>query len=139
MERGVLVDTGVLLACLDKRDKWHRTCVELLAGMDSPAVTTFAVLTELFHFARKRLRRTDTAWKLVSSGYFIVVPVVADELATLQSLMLRYADRPMDFADATLVHVAQREKISTILTIDHNDFETYRIGGNKKFRILPVR
>ena len=54
--------------------------------------------------------------------------------------MHRYADRPMDFADATLVHVAEREgALRTILTIDHNDFETYRIGRNAKFRILPAR
>ena len=53
--------------------------------------------------------------------------------------MHRYADRPMDFADATLVHVAERESLRTILTIDHDDFETYRIGRNAKFRILPDR
>jgi predicted nucleic acid-binding protein len=45
----------------------------------------------------------------------------------------------MDFADATLVHVAEREKLRTILTIDRADFETYRIGRNAKFRILPAR
>ena len=53
--------------------------------------------------------------------------------------MARYADRPMDFADATLVHVAEREGLRTILTIDHDDFETYRIGRNAKFRILPAQ
>ena len=45
----------------------------------------------------------------------------------------------MDFADATLVHVAERGGLKTILTIDHADFETYRIGRNTKFRILPAR
>jgi len=45
----------------------------------------------------------------------------------------------MDFADATLVHIAERESFSTIFTIDHDDFETYRIGGRKRFRILPAR
>jgi predicted nucleic acid-binding protein len=45
--------------------------------------------------------------------------------------------RPMDFADATLVHLAQRESLSTILTVDVADFQTYRIGGQKRFRILP--
>ena len=53
--------------------------------------------------------------------------------------MHRYADRPMDFADATLVHVAEREGLRTIITVDHSDFETYRIGRNAKFRILPAR
>jgi predicted nucleic acid-binding protein len=54
-------------------------------------------------------------------------------------LMARYAERPMDFADATLVHVAQRDGLNTILTIDRSDFETYRIGRSAKFRILPAR
>jgi hypothetical protein len=44
-----------------------------------------------------------------------------------------------DFADATLVHLAARKSLSLILTIDHDDFETYRIGGRKKFTILPAR
>jgi len=43
----------------------------------------------------------------------------------------------MDFADATLVHLAKRESLSTIFTIDHNDFETYCINGKQKFRIAP--
>ena len=53
--------------------------------------------------------------------------------------MARYADRPMDFADATLVHVAERLKVSAILTIDHDDFETYRIASRKRFSISPRR
>lgn len=68
-----------------------------------------------------------------------LAPIGDVDLPALQALMTRYADRPMDFADATLVHVAEREGISTVLTIDHDDFATYRIGRNKKFRILPER
>jgi uncharacterized protein len=50
--------------------------------------------------------------------------------------MLKYADRPMDFADATLVRVAERERLTSILTVDR-DFEVYRIGGRKAFRVVP--
>jgi predicted nucleic acid-binding protein len=53
--------------------------------------------------------------------------------------MARYADRPMDFADATLVHLAQRESLTTVFTVDHGDFETYRIGSRRRFRIVPPR
>ncbi len=60
------------------------------------------------------------------------------ELAHIQVLMSRYADRPMDFADATLVYLAKREGLSTIFTVDHNDFETYRIHGRRRFRVLPT-
>jgi predicted nucleic acid-binding protein len=53
--------------------------------------------------------------------------------------MRKYHDRPMDYADATLVQLAQRESLSTIFTIDHDDFEAYRLGGRKRLRILPSR
>jgi predicted nucleic acid-binding protein len=52
--------------------------------------------------------------------------------------MSGYWDRPMDFADATLVHLAGREALSTVFTVDHADFETYRINGRRRFRVLPL-
>ena len=61
------------------------------------------------------------------------------DLPDIEALMRKYRDRPMDFADGTLVHLAQRESLSTVFTIDHNDFETYRAGGRKRLRILPPR
>ncbi len=51
--------------------------------------------------------------------------------------MSKYADRPMDFADATLVHLARRESLTTVFTIDGADFSTYRIDRRKRFRIVP--
>jgi predicted nucleic acid-binding protein len=53
--------------------------------------------------------------------------------------MSKFHDRPMDFADATLVQLAQRESLQTILTVDFDDFATYRINGRKRFRIFPFR
>jgi len=53
--------------------------------------------------------------------------------------MVRYRDRPVDFADATLVHLAERESLTSVFTVDHDDFETYRIGARGRFRIAPVR
>jgi len=53
--------------------------------------------------------------------------------------MVRYRDRPMDFADATLVHLAERESLTSVFTVDHDDFETYRIGGRRRFRVVPLR
>ena len=52
--------------------------------------------------------------------------------------MTKYPDRPMDFADATLVHVAERLSTNVVFTIDHNDFETYRVHG-RPFQIAPSR
>jgi predicted nucleic acid-binding protein len=68
-----------------------------------------------------------------------VAPISDSDLPDLQALMTRYRDRPMDFADATLVHLARRESLTDIFTIDHDDFETYRLDGRRRFRIVPGR
>ena len=133
-----LVDTGVLIAFIDKNEAWHAEVGRALKTVRLPLITTYAVLTETFYFAQ-RIRGTEAIWSLVDDGTIKVVQIEEAELPALHTLMTRYADRPMDFADATLVHVAGREGISSILTIDHDDFETYRIGRNKRFRILPAR
>jgi predicted nucleic acid-binding protein len=134
-----LADTGALLAYLDRSDRWHARCRAALAELRLPLVTSLAVLTELFHLVGDNPREVEAAWGLVRSGAVTVLPLSDLELADLEALMRRYRDRPMDLADATLVHLAERESVSTVFTIDHDDFETYRISGRKKFRILPAR
>ena len=67
-----------------------------------------------------------------------VLPISDGDLPEIEALMRKYHDRLTDCADATLVHLAQRESLSTVFTIDH-DFETYRVGGRKRLRILPSR
>jgi predicted nucleic acid-binding protein len=134
-----LADTGALLAYLDRSDRWHERCRAALTELRLPLVTSLAVLTELFHLVGDNPREVEAAWGFVRSGALTVLPLSDLELADLEALMRRYRDRPMDLADATLVHLAERESVSTVFTIDHDDFETYRIGGRKRFRILPAR
>ena len=97
------------------------------------------VLAELFHLVGDSPREVAAAWGIVRSGAVVVLPIGDADLAPIETLMVRYADRPMDFADATLVHLARRESLTTVFTIDHDDFETYRIGGRRRFRIVPQR
>ena len=134
-----LIDTGALLAILDRDDHWHEPCVEALSRARFPLGTTTAVLTELFHLLGDSPRDHAAAFRLLRSGGLHIVTVSDSDLAAIEALMARYRDRPMDFADATLVHVAEREKVSAILTVDHDDFETYRIGVRKRFAISPSR
>ncbi len=79
----------------------------------------------------------EAAWTFLASGAIVLGSISDAELPDLHALMSRYWDRPMDFADATLVHLARRESLTTILTVDRADFETYRIEGKRKFRVLP--
>ena len=133
-----LADTGALLAFLDQRDKWHERCVAAFERLRLPLGTTAAVLAELFHLIGHP-GELAAAWGLIRSDAITVLPIVDDDLPALDELMKRYADRPMDFADATLVHAADREGITTVFTIDHDDFQTYRIGSRRRFRIAPER
>ena len=139
MAGSALIDTGVILALLDRKDRWHEPCVEVYNKIPLPMLTTQAVLAEVFHLTYRNLRDVRGIGTLLRSGAIQMASLAHEELPNLLTLMDEYADHPMDFADATLVHLAAREGISLILTVDHDEFETYRIGGRKKFTILPER
>ena len=79
----------------------------------------------------------ETAWKFIRSGAIRLATMGDSELPEIHALMSRYWDRPMDLADATLVHLARREGLNTVFTVDHADFDIYRIQCRRRFRILP--
>ena len=97
------------------------------------------MLAELFRLLRARTREIELAWRFLRSDVVTVLPITDEDLPHLERLMIKYRDRPMDFADATLVRLAERERLSTVFTVDHDDFETYRIGARSTFRIMPPR
>jgi predicted nucleic acid-binding protein len=136
MADNALIDTGAILALLDRTDRWHAACVETFGELRMPLLTSEAVLTELFHLVGENRHEIETAWRFLSSGAITMAAIEDSELPQIHALMSRYADRPMDFADATLVYLAKRESLSTIFTVDH-DFNIYRIEGRRRFRVLP--
>ena len=138
MSGDALIDTGAILALLDRSDRWHGVCVEVFRQLRLPLLTSEAVLTELFHLVGDSRAEMEAAWRFVESGAVALAAIEDSELPQIHALMSRYWDRPMDYADATLVHLAKRESLSTILTVDQADFNTYRIEGRRRFRVLPV-
>ncbi len=138
-----LIDTGAILALLDRSDRWHDVCVDAFRQLRLPLLTSEAVLTEVFHLVGDMRREMEAAWKFVRSGALVVGTIEHAELTHLHGLMSRYWDRPisrnMDFADATLVYLAKRESLSVILTVDQADFATYRIEGKRQFRVFPSK
>lgn len=137
MRPRALIDTGAVLALLDPNDPWHGACAASLREMELPLFTTAAVLTETLHFLGHGHHMIQ-GWRFFRSGTVALRSAIDDDLVELERLMIKYADTPMDFADATLVRLAEREGLTTILTVDR-DFEVYRIGGRKAFRVLPKR
>ena len=70
-----LVDTGVLLALLDRDDNWHEACVSAFERARLPLATTAAVLAELFHLLGPGARQHQVAWRLLRSGAVTVVSI----------------------------------------------------------------
>jgi predicted nucleic acid-binding protein len=138
MAADVIVDTGAILALLDENDRWHALCSDALRQLRLPLLTSEAVLTEVFHLIRRSRTEMEAVWTLVHSGVIVLATIDNSELHRIQALMSRYKDLPMDFADATLVHLGEREAITAVFTLDQNDFATYRINGVRRFHILPV-
>ncbi len=139
MQAAGLIDTGALLGLLDRDDFWHDRCEEAFGELRLPLATSSAVLAEFFHLLGPNPRDVTNAWRFLRSGAVTILPISDDDAPYLDQLMRQYADRPMDLADATLVRLAEREGLTMIFTVDHDDFETYRIKGRKRFRIVPSR
>ena len=131
MNASALIDTGAILALLDRDDEWHGACHQAFDA--TPLDALLRGKSEAWLNCRIGL------WTMLSTGSIRLAEITHEELPEIHVLMTKYRDRPMDFADATLVHLAARESLSLILTIDHDNFETYRIGGRKRFTILPSR
>lgn len=138
MAADVIVDTGAILALLDEKDRWHPLCSDTLRQLRLPLLTTEAILTEVFHLIRRSRTEMEAVWTLLDSGVIEIATIDKSDLHGIQALMSRYKDLPMDFADATLVHLGEREGITAVFTLDQNDFATYRIAGKRHLHILPV-
>ena len=138
MRPSALIDAGALIALLDSSDEWHRACCQAFVNLRLPLLTSEAVLTEVFHIVGRR-REPEAVWGFLATGAVTVGAITDSDLPLLRQLMSQYSDLPMDFADATLVHLAQSAQIPTIFTVDFEDFEVYRLHGRRRFRILPER
>ncbi len=129
----VLVDTGPLVALMNKRDRHHQRFVEYLRSFSGQLVTTWPVLTEVTHQVPVRKALDITA--LVKDGA-LHVGELDGAGARIHELMKKYLDRPMDLADASLVWVAERKGIEQILTID-SDFAIFRLANGRRMQVLP--
>jgi predicted nucleic acid-binding protein len=133
-----LIDAGPLLATINRNDNWHAECAALLRRLDCPFYTTLAVITEAMHLLGRHTGPPGQAalWRMILRGDLVVEHPTHLDLRRMAELMDRYADRPMDFADASLVAIAERLSLERIVTIDRTDFSIYRLDDRKAFIIV---
>lgn len=133
----ILVDTGPLVAILSPHDEYHAVCVNALRDMPGPLFTCWAVITEAAWLLRKSPRAVQQLLRSIDGRFLELLPLAGVEAEAIAALMKRYEDIRPQFADASLVYLASREKIEAIFTLDRRDFSIYRSGRRSTFRIVP--
>ena len=135
--RNILADTGAFVALFDPDDRWHARAAAAIAALPPGArlVASLAIVTEVTHLLDFDLRNQWAFLDWLSAGGALLREIPADGIAACRTRMEKYRDRPMDFADATLVWLAEQEGITQILSIDA-DFEVYKIGRGKLTNLL---
>jgi predicted nucleic acid-binding protein len=133
MINSVLVDAGPLIALFDKNDKYHQAITEFISQKRYKFISTIAVLTETAHMLDFNVNVQIDFFEWIVNNGISLYEINNDDIADIIKLTKKYADIPMDFADATLVIASQRTGIKTIISID-SDFEIYRLPKKVKIK-----
>jgi hypothetical protein len=135
--RNILLDTGAFVALLDKSEKNHERCVTFFKEYKGKVLATEPVLTEAVYLLGPSIKAQKACIEFVLKGGATLVPQSIESLSRAVVLMEKYRDMQMDFADATLVSLAEETGIDEVFTLDRRGFSTYRIHGKKVFKLWP--
>lgn len=136
----MLLDTGPLVAVLDAGDQWHQACAEVWPELLDRCITIEAVVTEASHLVGRGGASASLPLRFLLSAEIPILGLEPELHRHALDLMDRYADVPMDYADAGLVAVADALRIETVFTLDRRGFGAYRPGWASKgegFRVVP--
>lgn len=133
----LLLDTGALVSLLDRRQRRHGEFVEFFEAWQGPIVSTEAVLTESTHLLGEVRGGGAACADFFLEGAALLVPTTLPSLRRARQLLAQYGDLPMDYADATLVVLAEELGTDLVFTTDRKDFGVYRISGRRRFRVVP--
>lgn len=133
-----LTDAGPLIALIDAGEPDHDRCRDMLEQLELPLLTTWPAFTEAIYLLGQGAGwpAQQALWQMVRRDALTLAEL--DRQLTLRSaeLMERYADHPMDLADATLVALAEARDLRTIFTLDEH-FRTYRLRTRRYLEVVP--
>ena len=132
----LIADTGFFYALADRSDRHHARALTLLEGLNEGLITTWPVLTEATHLLNMRLSPAVSVRFLsnIADGFCALHAIEPAQMRRVAALMGKYADLPMDLADASLLLFAEHLGDGRILSTDRRDFHTYRFSNQPLFR-----
>jgi predicted nucleic acid-binding protein len=131
----VLLDTGPLVAFLNRRDRHHEWALAQWANMKPPFLTCEAVLAEACFLLRRSSGGSQAVMQLLARGIVAAPFRLEEESSAVAKLLFRYASVPMSLADACLVRMAEQYPTGIMMTLDR-DFRVYRKLGRQ---VIPVK
>ena len=131
----ILIDAGPLIALFDKDDKYHGKIKQFLRGKRLKYITTNAVITEVTYMLNFSIEVQILFFEWVMKEGVLIQEIQQHDIGRIVELTKKYRDRPMDYADATLVVAAEKTGITQIISLD-SDFDMYRLP--KKVRIENI-
>lgn len=133
----LLLDTGALVSLLDRSQREHRAFLGFFESWEGPVLSTEAILTEATHLLGRHRGGRRACVEFFLAGGAVLVPTTAGALRRVRELIDQYASLPMDYADATLVALAEEVATDMVFTTDRRDFGVYRLHGRRRFQIVP--
>jgi predicted nucleic acid-binding protein len=133
----ILVDAGPLVALVDADDQHHAKCVAALKTLREPLATVWPPLTEAMYLVAGLPKAQEALWEMLQRSALQLLPLDSADAPRIRELMRKYANRPMDLADAALLRVAEREGLRKIFTVDRQDFSVYRLHGRLRPTLIP--
>jgi predicted nucleic acid-binding protein len=141
MKNLIIADTGFWYALINEDDYFHVQAVTALRNIDGELISTWPVITETSYLLQSRLGLRQVCEFLAAyhEGLFSGYELNPEQLLRVTELMKKYADLPMDLADASLVVLAEELGHGRILSTDMRDFTTYRWKNHHPFQniLLP--
>lgn len=136
----ILLDTSGLLAALDASQRKHAPCRAALQAAKGPLLLSPFVLAELDDLLMRHVGAHAQAALLdeVVRGAYRLEGFTADDVDRAGAIMRRYGDLQIGLADASIVVLAERHATTDVLTLDLRRFQALRVGGRKRFRIVPA-
>jgi predicted nucleic acid-binding protein len=137
VSKRAVADTGPLVAIVRSREDAHERCLAALRRLRPPLLTCWPVLTEAAWLLRGEPGGTRSLGRLIESGAVALVELDEPALHWIIAFMERYASIGAQMADAALMHIAEREGIDAVFTLDRRDFSVYRTTDGRALEIFP--
>lgn len=135
MIRKIIVDTGVIVALLDRREQYHEWAKEQAKNLPTPYLTCEAVITEACFLLQNVSKGEEKVLSLVASDVLQIDFSLSQEIENIINLKSKYKNVPMALADACLVRLSEIENDASIFTLD-SDFHIYRKNGKQKIPLV---